>query len=462
MLASGESLGTERAPACQARAIKPALLISHVSDSSRGTHPQTADSSPGVTGESHLAPDGSITLETLPAELRLHILRFVSQLGDLKALVRASPVFHQQYLLDRQHLLGNALRTTLGTVLVDAQALQRSIGLPDVGLVPLATTKQLVEQQLVEYGALRGDPDAALDMCCLVDLISISSFYLSVIQALLVGLPPLLLSDLGGPPDLKELSRTERTRWTRALYRVQLFYSLFRFDDPLEVAELQFSETDKIVMFFGIFDPWENEEIYSVYQAIGHKYARVLEEIPWDLRKYNTTMHESSEPGSFNLDKCRYPIPCLWTTHTLTLLPRRTDTRNQLKEGTIATGGLDLFRRVLAAADHDELANLMEANLAWCTVDTIANMMDWFAQDMAREEAPSERDEAEFRSDKMPFIGDREDAPPLAWVILWRGLYSNTYGDSIPAPLRNFGYVLWDAERLERTGGRRRVEAHSG
>ena len=133
-----------------------------------------------------------------------------------------------------------------------------------------------------------------------------------------------------------------------------------------------------------------------------------------------------------------------------------------MQEGTIATGGLDLFRQALTVSGPDELINLMDANLTWCTVDTIADLMSQFAQDMAREEAPSERDEAEYRCDKLLFTGDREDGPPLAWVLLWSGLYSNSYGDCIPVPLRNFGYVFWDAGRLEKTGGITRVNAHNG
>jgi len=156
------------------------------------------------------------------------------------------------------------------------------------------------------------------------------------------------------------------------------------------------------------------------------------------------------------------PWCCQEYARILTLLPRYADARQQLREGTIANGGLGLFRRALAASSYDELVILLHANMSCCTVDTIAHLMSEWEQDIAREAEPSERDEAEYRGDALLFMGDVEDGPPLAWVTSWRGVYSNTYGGLTPLPLRRFGYVFWDAGRLLKTGGMKRVEAHNG
>ncbi len=56
-----------------------------------------------------------------------------------------------------------------------------------------------------------------------------------------------------------------------------------------------------------------------------------------------------------------------------------------------------------------------------------------------------------------PFSGDKEDGPPVAWAIIWRGIYSNWYGRMIPYSLQKWGYVFWDVKRIVKTGGKQRL-----
>lgn len=66
-------------------------------------------------------------LESLPAELRCHILaHLANDLGGLNALVSASPVFYKQYLRDRNALLRTGLMAARGNLLVDAYAVEKS------------------------------------------------------------------------------------------------------------------------------------------------------------------------------------------------------------------------------------------------------------------------------------------------------------------------------------------------
>ena len=64
-------------------------------------------------------------LECLPAEIRHHILSSTGYEG-LKNLVRASPVYHQQYLWDREHILYGCLERALGSSTIDACAVYES------------------------------------------------------------------------------------------------------------------------------------------------------------------------------------------------------------------------------------------------------------------------------------------------------------------------------------------------
>ncbi|GKZ27920.1 hypothetical protein AbraCBS73388_006752, partial [Aspergillus brasiliensis] len=58
-------------------------------------------------------------LETLPAEIRFQILSFLDY-KDLKALVQASSIYHEQYLFDRRLLLFGCLENTLAGILFEA------------------------------------------------------------------------------------------------------------------------------------------------------------------------------------------------------------------------------------------------------------------------------------------------------------------------------------------------------
>ncbi len=55
------------------------------------------------------------------------------------------------------------------------------------------------------------------------------------------------------------------------------------------------------------------------------------------------------------------------------------------------------------------------------------------------------------------FRGDGEadedgPRPSLRWAVLWRAMYSNRYGEYTPLEARRWGYVFWDAARLEGSG----------
>ncbi|KAK4233133.1 hypothetical protein C8A03DRAFT_19727 [Achaetomium macrosporum] len=48
--------------------------------------------------------------------------------------------------------------------------------------------------------------------------------------------------------------------------------------------------------------------------------------------------------------------------------------------------------------------------------------------------------------------GDAENQPPLAWAILFRGMYCNWYEGMLTWELKQWGWVFWDGPRLNRTG----------
>ncbi|KAF2153775.1 hypothetical protein K461DRAFT_266893 [Myriangium duriaei CBS 260.36] len=54
----------------------------------------------------------------------------------------------------------------------------------------------------------------------------------------------------------------------------------------------------------------------------------------------------------------------------------------------------------------------------------------------------------------LPFAGDDDDqGPPFAYTVLWRGTHCPEFGKCIPNTLRDWGYVMWDAQRIRMRGG---------
>ncbi|KAK4034326.1 hypothetical protein C8A01DRAFT_39201 [Parachaetomium inaequale] len=381
-------------------------------------------------------------MEALPPELRLQILLSISDVADLKAVVHASPVFHQQYLLDRQKVLGRVLEGTLGGAFVEAYAVQASTCLDKPGGELLRPT---VEQFLGEYRGFRLDPGAVLRQCTIEDLAGMAAFHQDAIQTLLEYCPAVFLSKFdtttGTPLQVGDLSTTERTRFLRSLYRFQLFCILFSTKRPYYPPE-GFSEEDVLTIFFGIFNPWEAEEVACISRIIETKYQRVFEAIKGDLDRDNPRFSDwdwpTTPPGSFYLNEERH-----LEVHI---------------QGTMRRG-LALFRQVLGTEDHEALVQLMQANIGWQEDPSLTRCLSSYVQSFRRTEAAelSAHDQMEVDSKKLRYSCDRVDAPPLAWVVLWRGEYSNWFGEVIPSSLQDWGHVFWDGRRLHLFGGRNAV-----
>jgi hypothetical protein len=121
--------------------------------------------------------------------------------------------------------------------------------------------------------------------------------------------------------------------------------------------------------------------------------------------------------------------------------------------------GLALFRQVLGTEDHEELVQLMQANIGWQEDPSLTECLSIDVQCSRRTEAaePSAYDQMEADSERINYSCDRVDAPPLGWVVLWRGEYSNWFGEVIPSSLQDWGYVFWNGRRLHMFGGRNEV-----
>jgi hypothetical protein len=256
------------------------------------------------------------TLEALPAELRCHILTHVAHdLGSLRALVTASPVYYQQYLLDRKALLRAGLKATLGNSLVDAYAVQASASL--YGTRPKLQLENPYELQLEtitlfidNHVTLRSAaPDVILEECCTEeDLIGMTAFYDSVARPLTGEFATRFLSRLDNTSvdAANNLTGTEFTRLLRALYRYQLYCNLFgQGSDGYYRKVPRVQSGHHLDIFFCIFKPWEIEEIYCIYILLRNTYSDVLDTIAWDLNRDHPKFKDWPNPlapGSWDLE----------------------------------------------------------------------------------------------------------------------------------------------------------------
>lgn len=137
------------------------------------------------------------------------------------------------------------------------------------------------------------------------------------------------------------------------------------------------------------------------------------------------------------------------------------DDRESFIEGATLQG-LPLLNKVLfKVLDHTQLVSVMQQHMtpSYIRFNSPLGPLGSAKQFQRTARYPTERDRMHAEHAPFPFRGDNDpDAPPLAWTILWSNRYCNLYGKFINNEIRRWGYIFWDAARLERSGGRKVLE----
>ncbi|KAM5376430.1 hypothetical protein ACJZ2D_005484 [Fusarium nematophilum] len=407
------------------------------------------------------AETSSSSLEDLPPELRSKILASMPDLPTLRAVVRASPVLHMQYLHDRNSILRACLDRELDGFLVDAYATfmsrVRELGWP--------RTNEMITSFLGKYsGWLSGSaPYPGVDSIPPSSVRWMAATHVSVARPLARRYTKWALSNLreaSSPPASQDgaaestsvpedhdisLTRNEEIRIYRALYRYHTFYHLFGRNKGTRRGGFRHHEVNET--FFCILDPWDAEAVGCIELFVRDQYEDIFYKVKADLHPKNPRFRLPNgiynPEGSFDLDA----------------------EHDDYMDGTMSRGP-KMTARLLAINDHETLVTTMEKclthdqNLDW----TMGMALSTLAQDDRRGMSvnpPTARDEAQTRKDAMNFAGDAEapDGPPFAWVLLWGGKYANIYGEYVPRSLRRWGYVLWDEQRWIEMGAKELVRA---
>lgn len=128
--------------------------------------------------------------------------------------------------------------------------------------------------------------------------------------------------------------------------------------------------------------------------------------------------------------------------------------RNNYLEGTVSLGLGLLIDVLFKSKNHADLVSRMQDQIALPKGFSFPDILRVTVQSSRQEECPSDRDLKQKQRTPLPFQGDAEDLPPLAWTLIWRGTYSSIFGWCISDILRFWGYIMWDAARLEYTGAK--------
>ncbi|KAF4466102.1 hypothetical protein FALBO_7038 [Fusarium albosuccineum] len=360
-------------------------------------------------------------LEKLPPEVRRHLLSDLD-IPQLKALVRACPIFHQQYLCDRKYMLWRSLEKTLGKVAVDAYLVNISAMKDTDPNHDQSWLLKLFSEQTAQ-GSIPTINKATLD-----EALDMTRFYLHFVDPIAEHYARWSLGHLAtrGSRDScrcqqeHKLSSVESIRFRRAIYRFQLVCQLF------EWAAWPFGE-DTARDFLYMLYPWEKEEIFSFYQFAYNVYDES------DRAKVDLAWNDADDVD-----------PSRWLSSEWMLDNFGSDQRRAMYLENTTLCGLSLLHAVLFKTRNRNQPKSLMPNQMYSEIDLLfvaGDLSTWV--EMQEQRTP------------LLFRGDREsDAPPLAWTMSWLDKDGNPLRFHVPDALRRWGYVFWDAATLDNIGAK--------
>lgn len=394
---------------------------------------------------------GGSRLETLPAEIRWHVLSSLD-LDCLKALVRASPTFHQQYLDDRRRLLLASLQVTLGSVSLDACTVAEAQHNPVSAAIecwrdqlPHRSSFQLAERSVTE------DEAVAMVRFHVDVVVPVARHFMNEILDTLRRLDGTAGSQSDSDP---KPSNTEWRRCLRAAYRFQLLCCNIKSNLKLRCSEAIIAITMSNHLFRAP-EPWEGEELVAFIEFAERTFQDVCKDIAPEARRYNHTYEEACNQAFEEARRLFAPIGVLQFTH---LSPAAN--RAYYQEQRAPPDGLELLRNVIDPKPEDRrlLVRSVPRTIVMSDVFSarVETMLSREIQRYARrrerdlQEEPAHRHELTNERAPLPFQGDGLDLPPLAWTQIWNCTYSDHIGGFITPTIRRWGYVFWDADRMNR------------
>ncbi|KAF5549843.1 hypothetical protein FMEXI_4095 [Fusarium mexicanum] len=227
-----------------------------------------------------------------------------------------------------------------------------------------------------------------------------------------------------------QISTTETRRIQRAFYRYQLFCNLF--GAVIRKRHDNGTNDERLQRFLRNFEPWEIEEILCINEFVQDKYKDVLDDVTWDFH-----------PDDPETRVRRKDLFTLLRTYGAELFDKSYIIG-------MSSLGLTALSAIFEAQGQVALIELVSQHVAALDGDWLFEATKHHKR---RGRLFTDSDEAPDSQEPMPFRGDGEHLPPLAWVFARKDTYSNLYGAYSIRSLREWGYVMWDASRLTSSGG---------
>ncbi|KAJ4301857.1 hypothetical protein N0V90_003953 [Kalmusia sp. IMI 367209] len=277
------------------------------------------------------------------------------------------------------------------------------------------------------------------------EAISMASFYFDTVTPIqahfALQLQNEIVVSLGntsqdGLSQQRPLSRTETLRFVRAVYRFQILCHLIN----LLSGDDRQGRYRPILALSAIIKPWEVEELFLLYQFVHKTCKAVLEDIKWDIYpnkpKFDAQGRPPTPDGAFDLIERWHMV-------------------NNVDN--LALSGLSVLRTILFSIDtnRETLITTVQQYLfrSFISLDSFPDgPLGGPAQTTRHMGTPSERDRLQAAQTPVPSGRESVEAAPLAWTTIWSGTYSSVYRFFVPDQMRRWGYVFWDAERLEESG----------
>lgn len=233
----------------------------------------------------HIQVDSA--LESIPDELRVHILLELTDLASLRSLVRASPSYHLSYLnVGRNKVLS---RLTLPQVdhrlLPEALAAVRSGRIYDNRPPYRPHEVERAAAFLGEYAQARGDnahsnPESLLcrSVTEKLDLVQLHNAVKNLIAEYCLS----IASKMPQEEQSLRLSPMEELRLYRAICRFQIYCNFFGhnpFLDAVPTGDTFAPVRHPVNQFLPSFSPWEVMEIACVWHWLTKRWASFIREV---------------------------------------------------------------------------------------------------------------------------------------------------------------------------------------
>jgi hypothetical protein len=219
------------------------------------------------------------SLDKLPTELKISILKAVPDISTLCTLFNASPLYYQAYMSQRRLILSSILSNLPPSIATE------SLAVLQISRIPSGTEskcKEAVEKFATQYKQQQQVMIAqTLINLDLEDVVAMATLHLLIERMTQrfcdsrCALNPITCE---AEPTYERLSASETIRIQRAFYRLELFSRTFQFDWRHWPLLYLLHGDPRTYPLFSNYTPWEKEEIGCVVEFMSDMYEVITDQ----------------------------------------------------------------------------------------------------------------------------------------------------------------------------------------